>query len=99
MKKILIFCVAAVVLFGCNEVKTFIVEGTVSDSEGKMLHIDHAGVLKNTPVDSVKLRSNGSFSFKVSAPSEFAVKRNEPYRLPGAVLSCGFFRNSFLKII
>ena len=68
MKKILILGITAVALFSCNNSKTFLVEGTVNDAEGKTLYLDHSGLLKPASVDSVKLRSDGNFSFKVAAP-------------------------------
>ena len=68
MKKILFSCAIAIAFLACNTDKTFLVEGKISDAEGKMLYLDYTALLKTTALDSVKLRADGNFNFKAAAP-------------------------------
>ena len=68
MKKILFSCAIAIAFLACNTDKTFRVEGTISDAEGKMLYLDYTALLKTTTLDSVKLQADGNFNFKVAVP-------------------------------
>ena len=68
MKKIFFSCIIAITFWACNNGETFLVEGTISDAEGKMLYLDYTALLKTTTLDSVKLRADGNFKFKAAAP-------------------------------
>lgn len=68
MKKISLFIFGALVLASCNKEPKFNIKGTVSDAEGKMLYLEASGIEGVEPLDSVKLKSNGEFSFKQLRP-------------------------------
>ena len=64
MKKICFVALAALVLSACNSEPKFKVEGEVSGADGKMLYLEAAALEGIVPLDSVKLKGDGSFSFK-----------------------------------
>lgn len=68
MKKILFVALAAAALSACQTDPKFNVEGTVAEAEGKTLYIEAAALEGILPLDSVKLKGNGSFSFKQPRP-------------------------------
>ena len=68
MKKISFFIFGALVLASCNKEPKFNIKGTVSDAEGKMLYLEASGIEGTEPLDSVKLKSDGEFSFKQLRP-------------------------------
>src|ERR1035437_4656415 len=68
MKKVLILLLVFAGLVSCNNNKRFSVSGSIKDAEGDTLYIEHTGLLKTTVIDSVKLSSNGDFSFKSARP-------------------------------
>lgn len=68
MKKISLFIFGALVLASCNKEPKFNIKGTVSDAEGKMLYLEASGIEGVEPLDSVKLKSDGEFSFKQLRP-------------------------------
>ncbi len=68
MKKISLFIFGALVLASCNKEPKFNIKGTVSDAEGKMLYLEASGIEGTEPLDSVKLKSDGEFSFKQLRP-------------------------------
>lgn len=59
---------AAVALSACDTQSKFKVEGNVTDAEGKMLYLEASALEGIVPLDSVKLKSSGSFSFKQAQP-------------------------------
>lgn len=68
MKKI-IFAILTVFLLGaCSTKPKFIVKGEVSDANGKMLYFESCGLSGVVPLDSVKLKGDGSFDFKALRP-------------------------------
>ena len=69
MKKILFFLFILVSLVSCKQNNRFSVSGTIKDAKGKMLYIEHTGLLKTDILDSVKLNSYGKFKFKSSRPA------------------------------
>lgn len=68
MKKIFFMALAAVALSACNSESKFKVEGQVSDADGKMLYLEASALEGIVPLDSVKLKADGSFAFKQPRP-------------------------------
>lgn len=68
MKKIFFMALAAVALSACNSEPKFKVEGEVSGADGKMLYLEASALEGIVPLDSVKLKSGGSFVFKQVRP-------------------------------
>lgn len=68
MKKITLVALAALALGSCNNGPQFNVNGEVADADGKMLYLEASGLEGIIPLDSVKLSSKGSFSFKQARP-------------------------------
>ena len=68
MKKSLFFLLIITILVGCKQHSKFYVEGKVEGATGKILYLEHNGITENTVVDSTKLGSDGSFSFKSARP-------------------------------
>lgn len=69
MKKILFVALAAMTLSACNSEPKFKVEGEVSGADGKMLYLEASALEGIVPMDSVKLKGDGSFSFKQVRPA------------------------------
>ncbi|WP_418698416.1 DUF4369 domain-containing protein [Bacteroides sp.] len=69
MKKIFFVALAAVALSACDSEPKFKVEGEVSDADGKMLYLEASALEGIVPLDSVKLKGDGSFSFKQVRPA------------------------------
>jgi len=70
MKKITLFALfsAVLLLAGCHHTPQATIEGSISEAEGKTLYLDALGVDKVTVADSVRLKGNGTFSFRVPRP-------------------------------
>lgn len=68
MKKILFVALAALGLGACDSESKFKVEGEVSGADGKMLYLEASALEGIIPLDSVKLKGDGSFSFKHLRP-------------------------------
>lgn len=68
MKKSLILVLILVSFISCKQNNSFYISGTVKDAAGKMLYIEHNGLLKTTVLDSTKLNADGEFSFKANRP-------------------------------
>lgn len=77
-------------LVSCNKKDRFKVNGNVKNAEGEMLYLEHAGLLKTTVIDSVKLKENGEFSFKSARPTfpDFYTLRLDNKTITFAVDSC-----------
>ena len=69
MKKLFLMALAAIALGACNSEPQFKVEGEVSGAEGKTLYLEAAALEGIVPLDSVKLKAGGSFSFKQARPA------------------------------
>lgn len=69
MKKLFLTALAAIALGACNSEPQFKVEGEVSGAEGKTLYLEAAALEGIVPLDSVKLKAGGSFSFKQARPA------------------------------
>ncbi len=68
MKKICFVAFTALVLSACSSESKFKVEGEVSGADGKMLYLEAAALAGIVPLDSVKLKGDGSFGFKQARP-------------------------------
>jgi len=68
MKKYFLSLSVLVFLFSCNQSTKFKVEGIVDGSENEYIVLEKNGLLATTVIDSVKLDSDGSFSFKAPRP-------------------------------
>lgn len=68
MKKITIAALAALTITACSSGPQFQVNGDVSGAEGKMLYLEASGLEGIAPLDSVKLKGEGTFSFKQPRP-------------------------------
>ena len=68
MKKVFFVALAVIALSACNSEPKFKVEGEVSGADGKMLYLEAAALEGIVPLDSVKLKGDGSFSFKQTRP-------------------------------
>lgn len=68
MKKLLTVVLAAVVLWACDNKPKFTVEGTVTGAEGKTLYLEASALEGIVPLDSAKLKGNGSYRFRCDRP-------------------------------
>ena len=75
MKKYVIMALALLGMASCSE-KKFHVEGNITEAQDSVLYLENVGISEITPIDSVKLSADGSFSF-----SGEATEAPEFYRL------------------
>ena len=68
MKKVTFAALAALTITACSSGPKFQVNGDVSGADGKMLYLEASGLEGIVPLDSVKLRGEGTFSFKQPRP-------------------------------
>lgn len=68
MKKSSLFILGTLILASCNNNPKFKIEGTVAGADGKMLYLEASGINGVEPLDSVKLKGEGEFSFKQLRP-------------------------------
>ena len=68
MKKVTLVALVALALSSCNSDPKFNVKGDVSGADGKMLYLEASGLEGIVPLDSIKLKGDGSFSFKQLRP-------------------------------
>ena len=68
MKKITFVALAALALSSCNSGSQFKVNGEVSDANGKMLYLESSALEGIIPLDSVRIKGNGSFNFTQPRP-------------------------------
>ena len=68
MKKIATAAMAAFLLAACHSGEQFTIKGNVSDAASKTLYLEAATLTGLTVLDSVTLKSNGSFSFNQPRP-------------------------------
>lgn len=66
MKKYVIMALALLGMASCSE-KKFHVEGNITEAQDSVLYLENVGISEITPVDSVKLSADGSFSFSGEA--------------------------------
>lgn len=68
MKKVTFAALAALTITACSSGPKFQVNGDVSGADGKMLYLEASGLEGIVPLDSVKLKGEGRFSFKQPRP-------------------------------
>ncbi|MBR4779669.1 MAG: TlpA family protein disulfide reductase [Bacteroidaceae bacterium] len=70
MKKLTLLALfsASLLVVGCNHTPQATIEGVITEAEGMTLYLDALGVEKITVSDSVKLKGNGTFAFRVPRP-------------------------------
>lgn len=68
MKRVTLVALAALALSSCNSDPKFNVKGEIAGADGKMLYLEASALAGITPLDSVKLKGEGAFSFKQSRP-------------------------------
>lgn len=68
MKKITFAAIAALTITACSSGPKFHVNGEVSGADGKTLYLEASGLEGIVPLDSVKLKGEGKFSFKQPRP-------------------------------
>jgi Thioredoxin-like/Domain of unknown function (DUF4369) len=68
MKKSLFLLFILTITIGCKQHSKFYLEGKVDGATTRVLYLEHNGITENTVFDSVKLGSDGSFSFKSARP-------------------------------
>lgn len=68
MKKITFLALATLALGSCNSDPKFNVTGEVSGADGKMLYLEASGLEGILPLDSVRLKRGGTFSFEQARP-------------------------------
>ena len=69
MKKIIYVALATALLGACTSGPQFKIEGSVSGADGKMLYLEASALEGILPMDSVKLKGDGSFAFKGDCPA------------------------------
>lgn len=69
MKKLIVLGLIIVGITACKQNNRFELDGSVKDADGKMLYIEHAGLMNTTILDSVKLSADGTFQFKLNRPA------------------------------
>jgi len=69
LKMLTLVGVLGLMFSACNKQNTFTVKGVVSGAEGETLYLENVGVGAITLMDSVKLSSNGKFSFTKARPA------------------------------
>lgn len=68
MKKTFFAALALLTLAACNSGSSFQINGEISGAEGKTLYLEASGLDGIAPLDSIRLKSSGSFSFKQPRP-------------------------------
>ena len=69
----------AVFLFACHKPNGFLISGKITNAEGKYLYLDVLKVASSVPIDSVKIKKDGTFQFKgkISYPNFYLLRLNE----------------------
>ncbi|EJW95321.1 lipoprotein, partial [gut metagenome] len=68
MKKVFMMALISIALGACDSEPKFKVEGQISDAADKMLYLEASALGGIMPLDSVKLKDKGTFSFKQARP-------------------------------
>ena len=67
MRKLLFFSLL-IFLTACNNPGKFTVAGTIAGADGKTLYFEKTGLVSDSLLDSIKLNTNGNFTFKTAIP-------------------------------
>lgn len=68
MRKIIYASLAVLALCACNSKPKFNIEGEVSGADGKMIYFESSGLGSIVPLDSTKLKGDGTFEFSGERP-------------------------------
>ncbi len=66
-RTLVVYC-ACIIFSGCRKSDEFTVKGVVAGATGQMLYLKNTGVSATTAIDSVRLKSDGKFSFRQKRP-------------------------------
>ena len=80
MKKIFsILIILTAFTFACTKHDGFLITGKITNAEDRYLYLDELKVSSSIPIDSVKLKKDGSFKFegKIGYPNFFLLRLNE----------------------
>ncbi|MDP2890736.1 MAG: DUF4369 domain-containing protein, partial [Bacteroidota bacterium] len=80
MKKIfLILLVLAAFISACKKPNGFVISGKITNAEEKYLYLDELKVAASVPIDSVKIKKDGSFEFKgkINYPNFFLLRLSD----------------------
>jgi peroxiredoxin len=69
MKKIIYASLAVLALCACNSKPKFNIQGEVSGADGKMIYFESSGLGSIVPLDSAKLKGDGTFEFSGERPA------------------------------
>ena len=85
MKKILFAALAVVAMGACQSGPKFEVKGLVDGAEGKTLYLEASTLEGIVPLDSVRLKKEGSFTFSQPRPES----PEAPAGTPAPAYTCG----------
>ncbi|HET6559519.1 MAG TPA: TlpA disulfide reductase family protein [Prolixibacteraceae bacterium] len=79
MKKLFPVILFLALILGCKKHDGFVISGKITNAEGKYLYIDELKVASSVPLDSVKIKKDGTFEFKgkISYPNFFLLRLGE----------------------
>ena len=80
VKKVLSIVIAlAALTSACKKHDGFVINGKITNAEGKYIYLEELKVSSSIPVDSVKLKKDGSFRFegKISYPNFYLLSLNK----------------------
>lgn len=80
MKKIFSIAFAITVLaIGCKKPNGFVIDGKITNAQGKYLYLEELKVSSSIPIDSVELGKDGSFKFKgkIGYPNFYLLSLNK----------------------
>lgn len=80
VKKIfLILLVLAAFISACKKPNGFVISGKITNAEEKYLYLDELKVAASVPIDSVKIKKDGSFEFKgkIDYPNFFLLRLSD----------------------
>lgn len=74
-----VLLILAAFTFACHKPNGFVISGKITNAEGKYLYLDELKVASSVPVDSVKVKKDGSFEFKgkISYPNFYLLRLSD----------------------
>ena len=67
MKKILVIIITVFMVAGCRNMDSFTISGKISDPQKKNIVLNRVEVDRLVFIDSIKVKGNGSFRFRLKA--------------------------------
>lgn len=69
----------AAFIVACHKPNGFVISGKITNAEGKYLFMDELKVASSVPIDSVKIKKDGTFEFtgKINYPNFFLLRLSE----------------------